>query len=179
MKSALVIIDMQRALCSGEWAMSDVDRVIDSINGLSSRARASGMPVFIVQHEEGAGPLQFGKDGWQLAETLTAAPGDHRVRKKTPNSFHDTDLHELLQARGIDRLVVCGLQSDFCVDTTIRQALALGYEVALPSDAHGTMDNGVLSAAQIVAHHNTTLANMTSFGPRVTVTPASEVKIGS
>ncbi|QJR14552.1 cysteine hydrolase family protein [Usitatibacter palustris] len=177
MKSALVIIDMQRALCVGEWAMADVDRVIERINTLSARARAASIPVFLVQHEEGEGPLRFAAEGWQLADTLAIAPGDHRVRKTTPNSFHDTDLHEMLQERGVERLVVCGLQSDFCVDTTVRQALALGYEVALPSDAHATMDNGVLKAAQIVAHHNATLANMTSFGPRVAVVPATEVKM--
>ena len=179
MNTALIIIDMQRALCVGEWAMSDVDRVIARINDLSARARSGGAPVFLVQHEEGEGPLQFGKEGWQLADTLVAAPGDHRVRKRTPNSFHDTDLHELLQDRGIDRLVICGLQSDFCVDTTVRQALALGYEVTLASDAHSTMDNGVITAAQIVAHHNATLANMSSFGPRVAVVPASDVKLGA
>ncbi len=70
-----------------------------------------------------------------------------------------------------------GLQSEFCVDTTTRRALALGYAVTLIADGHSTMDNGVLSAAQISAHHNVTLANITSFGPRVTAIQASDVSI--
>lgn len=72
--------------------------------------------------------------------------------------------------------VICGLQSEFCVDTTTRRALALGYPVTLVSDGHSTMDNGVLSAAQISAHHNETLVNITSFGPRVRAMPASDVR---
>ncbi len=177
MKTALLIIDVQDALCTGEWAMFDIGRVIDTINGLSARARAAGVPVVLVQHEEDEGPMQFGAAGWQLADGLDVSPADDRVRKKTPNSFHGTDLRRLLQAQQIGHLIVCGLQSDFCVDTTVRQALALGYDVTLAEDAHSTMDNGVLTAAQITAHHNATLKHFTSFGPRMTVVPAGEVTI--
>jgi nicotinamidase-related amidase len=138
------------------------------------------MPVVLIQHEERSeGPMAFGSPGWQLAAALDARPGDLRVRKQTSDSFHETALHPLLQERGITKLIVCGLQSDFCVDSTVRRALALGYEVVLVSDAHSTMDNGVLSAAQISAHHNVTLANITSFGRRVTATPAAELRIGA
>jgi hypothetical protein len=50
--------------------------------------------------------------------------------------------------------------------------------VVLVADAHSTLDNGVLSAAQIIAHHNITLGNMTSFGVRAAVVPAAAVRIG-
>jgi nicotinamidase-related amidase len=175
MKTALLVIDVQQAMCAGEWAAFDIDRVIERINAVSAQARAAGSPVVLVQHEEDDGPLKHGTDGWQLAEALATHPADLRVRKQTPNSFHRTDLHPLLQGRGITQLVICGLQSEFCVDSTVRGALALGYDVVLVADAHTTLDNGVLSAAQISAHHNATLGNMTSFGPRVSTVPAAEV----
>ena len=92
------------------------------------------------------------------------------------DSFHHTELQPVLQARGVKSLVICGLQSEFCVDTTTRRALALGYPVVLVSDGHTTMDNSVLTAAQISAHHNETLTNITSFGPRVKAVLASDVK---
>jgi len=60
----------------------------------------------------------------------------------------------------------------------VRRALALGYHVTLAADAHTTLDNGVLTAAQIAAHHNATLAQMTGFGPRMTVVRAAEVALG-
>jgi nicotinamidase-related amidase len=122
-------------------------------------------------------PLAYATDGWQLAAGLDALPTDLYLRKKSPDSFHKTELQSVLHARGITKLVICGLQSEFCVDTTTRRALALGYPVTLVSDGHSTMDNGVLTAAQISAHHNETLANITSFGPRVRAVPAGEVKI--
>jgi nicotinamidase-related amidase len=177
MTSALLVIDVQQALCCGKWAAFDIDRVVERINAVARQARAAGVPVFFIQHEEDDGPLAFGTAGWQLDERLATAPGAIRVRKRTPDSFHRTELQALLETRGTQRLIVCGLQSEFCVDSTVRRALALGYPVELVADGHSTFDNGVLAAAQISAHHNTTLAQMSSFGPRVTVTPASDLRI--
>ena len=179
MTTALLIIDVQRALCSGEWAAFGIERVLGRINALAARARAAGVLVVLVQHEEDAGPLRADTEGWQLADALDTAPTDLRVRKTTPDSFHRTGLQRLLQERGVGTLAICGLQSDFCIDTTVRRALALGFHVTLAADAHTTLDNGVLTAAQITAHHNATLAQMTAFGPRMAVVPAAEVALGA
>jgi len=174
MNTALLIIDVQRALCTGNEKVFGIGAIIDRINALSDSARASGTPVVFVQHEEDEGPFRSGTEGWELADGLVTAPGDLRVRKTTPNSFHRTELQELLQKHGVERVVICGLQTEYCVDTTLRQALALGYRVVLASDAHSTVD-GVLMAAQIIAHHNHTFRNMNSFGPVMEVKPTAEV----
>jgi nicotinamidase-related amidase len=176
MTSALLVIDVQKFLCTGQWAAFDIDRVIGNINAVCAKARAAGAPVVFIQHED-EGPLRFESDGWQLDERLAMRPEDVRVRKTTCDSFQKTQLQALLQSHGVDRLVVCGLQSDICVDTTVRRALGLGYPVTLVADAHSTVDNGVLTAAQIAAHHNVTLANIESFGPKVSAIPAAEVRI--
>jgi nicotinamidase-related amidase len=84
---------------------------------------------------------------------------------------------DVQQAHQITELVICGLQSEFCVDTTTRRALALGYPVTLVADGHSTRDNGVLSAAQITAHHNHTLANISSFGPRARPVLADQISL--
>ncbi len=178
MTTALLIIDMQHALCSGEHAALGIESVIGKVNALSDRARASGSPVILIQHEEDDGPMQFASVGWALAAGLLTAAEDLRLRKKTPNSFHGTNLHRLLQDRGVSHLVVCGLQTEFCVDTTVRQALPLGYGVTLAADAHSTTD-GALRAEQVIAHHNRTLGWMTSYGPRMEVSPAAEVTFPS
>lgn len=177
MKTALLTIDVQHALCSGEWAAYDIDRVVDRINAVSAKARAAGAPVILIQHEEAEGPLQFGSDGWQLYERLATKPEDICVRKTATDAFHKTNLHSLLQERGVTRVVACGLQSEFCVDSTVRGALAHGYDVVVVSDGHSTLDNGVLEASQISAHHNVTLANVGSFGPTVTLATAAALRI--
>jgi nicotinamidase-related amidase len=179
MKSALLIIDVQQALCAGEWAAFDIDHVVDRINELAAEARIAGVPVFLIQHEEEQGSLQFGTEGWQLYRRLAIGLDDIRVRKSASDSFHGTELHSLLQSLGIDELVACGLQSEFCVDSTVRKALSLGYRVVLVANAHSTMDNGILSAAQISAHHNATLANIGGYERTVAATAAAEVHFGA
>lgn len=177
MTTALLIIDVQHGLCSGGYEAFEATRVIERINVVSRKVREAGALVVVIQHEAQDGPLVYGTEGWNLAAGLHVQPTDIYIRKKATDSFHNTDLQVILQAHGVEKLAICGLQSEFCVDTTTRRALAIGYPVTLVSDAHSTINNSVLSAAQITAHHNETLANITSFGPRVEAVPSSEVKI--
>lgn len=177
MKHALLVIDVQHALCTGPEVAFDIERVVDRINEVAAKARAVGVPVIFIQHEDTEGPLKFDTAGWQLYERLVVKSDDIHIRKTATDSFHRTDLHALLQAQSVVEVTVCGLQSEFCVDSTVRGALAHGYPVVLVADAHSTVDNGVFSAAQISAHHNATLANIGSFGPRVTTVAAAELEI--
>jgi nicotinamidase-related amidase len=70
------------------------------------------------------------------------------------------------------------MHSEFCIDTTVRRALALGFPVTLVADGHTSAGNAVLGAPQVIAHHNATLAAIASFGPRATPVPAAEVAFG-
>src|SRR5690348_6404643 len=118
MTAALLIIDVQQALCSGEQAAFECQRVIERINLVSRQARAAGVPVVVIQHESTDGPLAYGSSGWKVADGVDTQPTDIFLRKRATDSFHNTDLHAILQARGVTKLVICGLHSEFCVDTT-------------------------------------------------------------
>ena len=177
MTAALLVIDVQHALCAGAYEAFDVVGLIDRINLVSRKARDVGMPVVIIQHESEGGALDYGSEGWKLESALCVDSTDLHVRKKATDSFHQTELQSLLQKHGVTELMVCGLQSEFCVDTTTRRALALGYPVTLIADGHSTIDNAVLSAAQISAHHNATLCNITSFGPRAIAVAAADIRM--
>ena len=175
MTTALLIIDVQQALCAGEYECFQISRVITTINDLSARARKAGVPVVFIQHEEKGSPFVHEAAGWQLAEGLETSPKDARVRKTTPDSFYQTNLQKLLPIDDFERLVICGLQTDYCVNATVRQALKLGYDVVLAADAHSTVDNGNLSAEDIIAEHNKDLAHLTGSVARIDVVPAAKV----
>ncbi|MCP1418238.1 nicotinamidase-related amidase [Pseudomonas laurylsulfativorans] len=175
MTTALLIIDVQQALCSGEYECFEIGRVINTINDLSARARKAGVPVVLIQHEEAGSPLAHGAAGWQLAEGLETSPKDHRVRKTTGDSFYQTNLQKLLPKEDFERLVICGLQTDYCVNATVRQALKLGYDVVLAGDAHSTVDNGNLTAEDIIAEHNKDLERLTGSVARIDVIPAKDI----
>lgn len=179
MNTALLIIDVQQGLCEGEHEAFESQQVIFRINAVSAKARAAGAIVILVQHESGAGFLEFGTPQWQFANGLHVEPADIRVRKTTPDSFHRTELEQILKQQSVSDLVVCGMHTEFCVDTTIRRALALGYPVVLVEDAHTTEGNQYLSAPQVIRHHNETLTNISSFGPRVRAVSAENLRVGA
>lgn len=171
--TALVVIDTQLGMFAspGIPPVPDGERLLENIEGLIRAARESGAGVIHVQHAGGPGhPLEKGTDGWRIHPRVAPLDGEPVVEKETPDSFLNTTLAEELEARGIGRLVVAGMQTEYCVDTTCRRASGLGYDVTLAADAHGTWDEGGLTAAQIVAHHNAVMD-----GDFAEVVPASEV----
>lgn len=178
MRSALLVIDVQRCLVDEEPRPFEAEVVIGRINALTERARQAKMPVIFVQHETESGTLVRGSEGWQLAEGLLVVDGDLHVRKTTPDSFLRTPLGDLLADRGTENVIVCGYATEFCVDTTVRRAAALGYSVTVAADAHTTHDKSHASAAQIRAHHNATLPEITSFGRPIIAVPAGEISLG-
>lgn len=176
MTTALLIVDVQHALCTGQYQCFDIQRVIARINALSARARAASIPVVLIQHEEKSDLLQHGSESWQLAKDLNTSHTDLRIGKTTGDSFYQTPLRSLLLERGVDRLIICGLQTDYCVNATVRQAHASGYDVVLAGDAHSTVDNGNTAAEDIIAEYNKTLAHLTGPVGRIDVTAAHEIK---
>ena len=177
MPTAVLIIDVQQGLCEGPEAVFDPAGTIKRINRVSFHAREKGALVIVIQHESETGLLIHGSEAWQLALGLQTEAEDQFIRKTTPDSFLGTGLEELLKRKGIEDLVICGMVTEFCVDTTTRRALALGFPVTLVSDGHSSAGNAVLTPQQVIAHHNETLSNITSFGPRAKPVPSAMVEI--
>jgi len=179
MKTAVLVIDVQQGLCIGPNAAHDCAGTIERINLVTREARAAGAPVVFVQHETRTDELAHGSPAWQLARGIAVEPTDLRVRKTTPDSFLGTPLQGLLEQLSVERLVVCGMHTEFCVDTTVRRALALGYPVVLVADAHTSAGNDALAPPQVIAHHNATLTRISSFGPRVTTVRAAAFRLAA
>jgi nicotinamidase-related amidase len=163
MKSALLVIDVQRGLFDKHPRPYEADVVVDRINALAARARDAGVPVVFVHHESEGGQLDYGSESWKLEQRLRFQPGDITLRKTTPDSFLRTDLSALLAHWETTQVVICGYASEFCVDTTVRRAASLGFAVVIAADAHTTHDKPHASAATIRAHHNATLSAIESF----------------
>ena len=171
--TALVIIDVQVGLVATAYKGQEI---LDHIKALLAKARASGTPVIYVQHEESAeGGLVVGTPAWQIHPAIAPQEGEPVIHKRASDSFFETSLQQELAARGIKHIVVVGEQTDYCVDTSVRRATTVGYDVTLVGDAHTTEDNGVLTAEQIIAHHNATLDYFGTDSHRIRVKPTEEV----
>ena len=152
------------------------DRVLPKIAILLKQARSSRIPVFFIQHDGPKGhPIEAETTAWAIHPSILPLGGERVIRKKASDSFFETSLAEELQTRKISRLIIAGAMTEYCVDTTCRRAVTLGYDVTLAADAHLTRDTPDLTAAQIIAHHNLLLDGFAAGLHSITVTPTSKI----
>jgi nicotinamidase-related amidase len=174
--TALLVIDVQVAMFEPEPAPFRGDELLATIRGLIDRARSAGSDVIYVRHVSDAyAPMNHGAAGWHVHPAIAPEAGDLVIDKKASDAFYETALHTELIARGIERLVMTGLQTELCVDTTCRGALSRDFAVILAADAHSTWDNDRLTAAQVIAHHNATLAGVAHPNRSIVVRPSAEI----
>ncbi len=153
--TALLIIDMQLGNFQGSDPVYDGENLLSKIQRLIGKARGSEVPIIYVQNKGSKGdPDEVGTPGWEVHSSIAPKEGDVVIEKETPDAFHKTTLHQKLQSKGIEKLVITGLQTEYCIDTTCRRAYSLGYDVVLVKDAHSTWDSSNLTAEQIIRHHN-------------------------
>ena len=156
--TALLVIDVQNGMFLEEYPVYNSEKLVQTIKSLIEKARLSLTPVIYVQHNEGEGaPLATGTTGWEIIPEIAPEEHDLIIQKKTPDSFYQTPLDQELKKRSITHLVIVGIQTEICVDTTTRSAFGHNYKVTLVTDAHGTFNSEHLTAEQIIHHHNDVL----------------------
>lgn len=142
MTTALLLIDLQNDYFSGgAMALEGSEAAVAVATRLLDRWRARHLPVIHVQHlstRSGAGFFIPGTEGAEIHPAVAPLPGEPVVVKHTPNSFRDTPLADLLRTGDIDHLVIAGMMTHMCVDSTARAAADLGFRCTVVQDACAT-----------------------------------------
>ncbi|WP_372985027.1 isochorismatase family protein [Microbacterium sp.] len=140
--TALLVIDAQESFRQrpDEWAATANPGVIDNISQLVAYARRSGDSVVWVTHSEpGSGGVFDPANGFvRVVSDLDPQSDEIAVTKTTVNAFTSTDLEDQLRRRGVGRVVVCGIRTEQCCETTARMAADLGFMVEFVTDATTT-----------------------------------------
>lgn len=167
---ALLVLDVVNAIFELPVPLHEPDHFVGNVRVLLDHARAARVPVFhFAQLGQKGSRFEPGGRGREIDARVAAMPGELVIDKAEPDMFVGTNLYELLTERGVDEVVVCGFASEACVDTTVRSAWAKGLRVVLAAGAHTTTANPVLSAEQIIRHHEFVLQRFAQ------IVPAAEV----
>jgi len=157
MNPALVLIDIQNDyFAGGRMALEGADAAAENAARLLERFRQRGWPLFHVQHLSTRPNATFfiaGTEGVEFHSTVAPRAGEAVVQKNFPNAFRATKLDTELRSRGVTELVIAGMMTHMCIDTSVRAAFDLGFKVELAFDACATRNlrfgETELSAAQV------------------------------
>jgi ureidoacrylate peracid hydrolase len=190
-KTALIIIDMQNGFCHEDGFMNKIGLdwttsrdAIGPVKQLADAARAADLPVFYTRYTLNPDYSDAGliteifpeimeangmvRDTWdaEIVDELAPKPGDRVVDKTRYSAFYDTDLEQQLRDLKTEALIVCGVTTNVCVESTVRDAFFRDIRVIVPSDA---------TAAVTPELHEGALEDFRySFGPVVTVAELEE-----
>ncbi len=162
--SALIIIDVQKAIDHPSWGKRNNPQAEGNIERLLAVWRRTEKLIIHVRHfsKEPASTYRPSQEGCEFKPEVQPRDGETILTKHTHNAFIGTDLEVLLRSRGIFTVVICGVITNNSVEATARMAGDLGLETYVVSDATATFDkidfSGIPHAAEEV--HALSLANL-------------------
>lgn len=147
-RTALLVIDAQESFRQrpDDWAATANPHVLENIAMLVAHSRVTGdLVVWVTHAEPGSGGVVDPESGFvHVVDEFVPLAGELQVQKTSINAFTTTNLQQQLMRRGIRRLVVCGIRTEQCCETTTRVASDLGFEVEFVTDA--TTTSGIPAA---------------------------------
>ena len=140
MSRALIIVDVQESFRQQPaWAAISNPGICEQVGRLVEAARARrDLVVWVLHTEPGSGTVFDPASGYvRLIDPLVPREGEKMITKTTHNAF-TPDLQQLISALGIGELVICGIRTEQCCETTARVASDLGFDVTFVTDATAT-----------------------------------------
>lgn len=148
----LLIVDVQTALVKGN--PYNIENTLANIKKLADACREKSIEVVYIQHDELSGDFKPNTEGWEIYKDIYPMPGEKIIRKTFNSAFKNTELEDYLNSKNIHTLIITGMQTEYCLDTTIRVAFEKGYRLIVPEETNTTFDNDLLTGKEIYNHHN-------------------------
>ncbi len=149
----LLVVDTQKLIMTEElYNFSEFENVVKT---LITVARESGVEVIYVRHDDGAGEeLTKGTPGFEIYDGFCPEPGERILDKTVNSSFKGTGLLDYLKDKNIKTIAVVGLQTDYCIDATIKCGFEHGFKMIVPEKANSTFDNAFMTGEQSYKYYN-------------------------
>ena len=149
----LLVVDIQKGIT--DERLYDYEGFLQRVTTLIAAARKSHAEVIFFQHDDGPGSgFSVGDEDFEIAEQVTPL-AEEKVFVKTTNScFSNTDFVTYLEEKRDKQLMIVGLQTNFCIDATVKSAFERGYQVMIPQGTNSTMGNEYMNAETTFKYYN-------------------------
>lgn len=150
----LLVIDTQKGITDDR--LFAFDRLRDNIVKLIASARENGREVIFVQHDDGPGTgFSVGDEEFEIFEEFAPAAGEKIFIKTVNSALHPSvGLLEYLRQKKETAVMAVGLQTNFCIDATIKSGFDNGFEMIVPEYANSTFDNDYMSGESTYRYYN-------------------------
>ncbi len=149
----LLVVDTQKLIVNEK--LYAFDQFVSNVKTLISEARKNEIEVVYVRHDDGVGEeLTVGNAGFEIYEAFAPKNGEQIFDKYVNSAFRDTGLLEYLKDKNEKEIIVVGLQTDYCMDATIKCGFEHGFKMIVPAFANTTVDNAFMTGAQSYKYHN-------------------------
>lgn len=149
----LLIVDTQKLITNDSLFRFNV--FVSNVRRLIGHARQTGVEVIYIRHDDGEGKaLTKGTDGYEISEEFAPASTEKIFDKCVNSPFKDTGLLSYLLSKGEKRLMIAGLQTDYCIDAAVKCGFEHGFEIIVPAYANTTVDNAYMTAEKTYEYYN-------------------------
>lgn len=147
----VLVIDVQKGITDDR--LYDFDHLIKNIKCIIENARKNHIEVIYVQHDDGAGTgFSIGDEEFEIVEDIKPLPAEKTFVKTVCSCFSNKELKEYLKDE--KDLIIVGLQTDFCIDASIKSAFDLGYNVIVPKFCNSCFDNAYMNKETVYKYFN-------------------------
>lgn len=170
--TVLLVVDVQTALVEAD--PYNKEKVIGNIDHLLGLCRSNGVEVIYVRHDDGEGSeLEQGTPGWQIYSDIKPMKEERIFEKQYNSVFLHTGLREYLDSKQVKNIILVGMQTEYCMDTTCKVAFEYGYKLIIPEETNMTFDNEYLSGKKLYEFYNYKVWNKRF----ATVIPIEELEV--
>ena len=149
----LVVVDMQKGLVIDE--LYSYDKLIKNVTKLIETARKNKVEVIYIQHDDGEGSgFTEGDTDFEIADEVQPKKNEKIFVKTKRSCFSNIAFEEYLEDNNESDLMIVGLQTEFCIDATVKSAYEKGYSVYLPHEGNSTFDNDFISGEKTYKFYN-------------------------
>ena len=140
----LLVIDMQKGIVSN--GLYNYDKFLENIIKIVNAARDNNIQIVYFKHDAGLNSgLSQGDSDFEIIDEINPKPNDLLFIKTINSCFGNKEFKEYLKKQNDRRLMIVGLQTNYCIDATIKSAFERGYEIIIPKGTNSTYDNKFMS----------------------------------
>lgn len=128
---------------------------VNRVKKLIELSRENGIEVIYTRHDDGAGSeLSKGRAGFEISDEFRPENGEKIFDKTVNSALRDCGLREYLEEKGEKRIMIVGLQTEYCIDATIKSGFERGFEMIVPAGTNTTFDNEYMTAETSYKYYN-------------------------